>query len=224
MQITENYLQFKKGIPENVSLVAVSKTKPEEDILELYNQGHKLFGENKVQELVRKSENLPADIEWHMIGHLQSNKVKYLAPFIHLIHGVDSFKLLKTINKEAVKNKRTIPCLIQMHIAREETKFGFSEEELYHILQDEDFKNLENISIAGLMGMATFTEDYEQVRKEFRKLKTIFEELKSGFFKNEENFHVLSMGMSNDYRIAIEEGANMIRIGSLIFGSRNYSN
>ena len=223
-QIIENYFEFKKGVPDNVSLVAVSKTKPEEDILKLYKNGQRIFGENKVQELVRKSENLPEDIEWHMIGHLQSNKVKYIAPFINLIHGVDSFKLLKTINKEAAKNNRTILCLLQMHIAMEETKFGLSEDELDELLKSESYKELGNIKIAGLMGMATFTEDYDQVRKEFRKLKTIFEELKSGFFKNEEKFKVLSMGMSNDYKIAIEEGANMLRIGSLIFGSRNYSN
>lgn len=216
----QKYLEFQKHIHADVILVAVSKTKPEADILELYEEGHRVFGENKVQDLAKKAGNLPKDIEWHMIGHLQTNKVKFIAPFVSLIHGVDSLKLLKTINKEAEKNNRIINCLIQVHIASEETKFGLDEDELKVFFEGVLKEGLNNIKITGLMGMSTFTDNFQQVREEFRKLKLIFEELK----KDNSEFRDLSMGMSNDYSIAIEEGATMIRIGSLIFGARNYTN
>jgi len=220
----EKYLKFVKELSSEVKLIAVSKTKSEEDILQLYQAGQRAFGENKVQELVRKSENLPKDIEWHMIGHLQSNKVKYIAPFVHLIHGVDSLKLLRTINNEATKHSRIISCLIQIHIAKEDTKFGLSEIELNSFmeeLQNEDFKN---VNIMGLMGMATFTDNFIQVKEEFRNLKLIFEAVKSKYAKDNPYFTELSMGMSDDYQYAIEEGATMIRIGSKLFGARNYIN
>ncbi len=216
----QKYLEFKKNITNDVILVAVSKTKPEQDILDLYKEGQRIFGENKVQDLAKKAENLPKDIEWHMIGHLQTNKVKFIAPFVSLIHGVDSLKLLKAINKEAEKNNRIINCLIQVHIASEETKFGLGENELSGFIEDLAKEELNNVKITGLMGMSTFTDNFQQVREEFRKLKLIFEDLKM----NNPEFRDLSMGMSNDYSIAIEEGATMIRIGSLIFGERNYTN
>ena len=215
----QKYFEFKKNIANDVILVAVSKTKPEQDILDLYEEGQRIFGENKVQDLAKKAENLPKDIEWHMIGHLQTNKVKFIAPFVSLIHGVDSLKLLKSINKEAKKNNRIINCLLQVHIASEETKFGLGEDELSGFIEDLEKEELNNVKITGLMGMSTFTDNFQQVREEFRKLKLIFEELK----KTNPEFKDLSMGMSNDYSIAIEEGATMIRIGSLIFGERNYT-
>lgn len=220
----EKYLEFRKQLTSEVKLVAVSKTKSEEEILKLYDEGQRIFGENKVQELVRKAENLPEDIEWHMIGHLQSNKVKYIAPFVNLIHAVDSLKLLRTINKEAVRNNRKINCLIQVHIAQEETKFGLSEEELLVFLDELKKDEFASVIISGLMGMATFTDNFMQVKEEFRNLKLIFEEIKVQYFKDDPHFKELSMGMSDDYLIAIEEGATMIRIGSLIFGIRNYTN
>ncbi|MCF8391425.1 MAG: YggS family pyridoxal phosphate-dependent enzyme [Bacteroidales bacterium] len=220
----EKYLAFKEQLDPKIKLVAVSKTKPEEEILQLYHVGHRAFGENKVQELERKAGNLPGDIEWHMIGHLQSNKVKYIASFVNLIHAVDSLKLLRIINNEAAKHNRVIKCLLQVHIAKEETKFGFSEKELTVFLDELNKEELPNVSISGLMGMATFTDNFIQVKEEFRNLKLIFEELKNTYFNKYPLFADLSMGMSDDYQIAIEEGATIIRIGSLLFGERNYTN
>ena len=223
MGVSDNIKQFlKTEIPENVKLIAVSKTKPVETILEAYQSGHKIFGENKAQDLASKYEQLPKDIEWHMIGHMQSNKVKYIAPFVSLIHGVDSFKLLKVINKEGEKNKRKIDCLLQFHIATEETKFGLDLIEASKILTTEEFGNLEYVNICGVMGMATFTENEDTIRTEFKELVHIFNELKNIFFANNNSFKEISMGMSGDYKIAIEEGATMVRIGSLLFGIRNY--
>ena len=218
MNITANLQQIKASIPEHVTLVAVSKTKPNEAILEAYQTGQRIFGENKVQELTEKHESLPKDIEWHMIGHLQSNKVKYIAPFVSLIHGVDSFKLLKEINKRATQNERIINCLLQIHIAEEDTKFGFDEKEVIELIKSEAFQDLKNIKVVGLMGMATFTDDENQIRKEFKSLKKLFDKLQI----SNHQFQILSMGMSGDYQIAIEEGSTMIRVGSSIFGERNY--
>ncbi len=223
MTISENINKIKSELPKGVTLVAVSKTKPNEDIMQAYNSEHKIFGENKVQELVGKYESLPKDIEWHFIGHLQSNKVKYIAPFVSLIHAVDSLKLLQVIEKEGKKNNREIKCLLQMHIAEEETKFGLSFDELKDILNSDTFKNLKFAKITGLMGMATNTSNQKQVRKEFAYLKTCFEDVKNTFFKTDINFKHLSMGMSGDFRTAVEEGSNMVRIGSKIFGARNYN-
>ncbi len=222
MDIGKEILAIKKELPENITLVAVSKTKPNEDIMAAYNVGHKIFGENKVQDLVTKYETLPKDIEWHFIGHPQSNKVKYIAPFISLIHGVDSLKLLKVINKEAAKNSRTVNCLLQFHIATEATKFGLSINEAREILKSEAFQNLKNIDIVGVMGMATFTEDKNQIRNEFGTLKNIFNLLKNEYFSASKKFVEISMGMSNDYGLAVEEGSTMVRVGSKIFGARNY--
>jgi len=218
----ENYTHIVSELGENVQLVAVSKTKPVEDIQALYNLKHRDFGENYVQEMTEKHSQLPRDIRWHFIGHLQSNKVKYIAPFVYMIQGVDSLKLSYEIDKQAARNQRNIQCLLQVHIAMEESKFGFSEEELLEsiklLVEDRIAGRLQNITIAGLMGMASFTEDKDKVRKEFHSLKTIFDKVRQ-IVKNE-NFSVLSMGMSSDYRMAIEEGSNMVRIGSLIFGER----
>lgn len=223
MGVSENIKHFlSKEIPENIKLIAVSKTKPIETILEAYQSGHKIYGENKVQELASKYESLPKDIEWHMIGHMQSNKVKYIAPFVSLIHGVDSFKLLKVINKEGEKNNRIIDCLLQFHIAREETKFGLDLIEANDILTSNEYSKLKNVNIRGVMGMATFTENENAIRSEFKELVYIFNQLKSSFFKDKDDFNEISMGMSGDYKIAIEEGATMVRIGSLLFGARNY--
>lgn len=202
-------------LPESVTLVAVSKTKPNEDILEAYEAGQRIFGENKVQELVSKYESLPKDIEWHMIGHLQRNKVKYLAGFVSLIHGVDSLRLLEEINKQAEKNDRIQPVLLQMHIATEETKFGLDESELAEVIKV--LHNNRNVKVRGLMGMATFTDDISVIKSEFRKLAAIYNQ-----YKDKINWDILSMGMSGDYKIAIEEGSSMVRIGSSIFGERNY--
>jgi PLP dependent protein len=221
--IKENILSLKSKLPATVSLVAVSKTKPNKAILEAYNTGHRLFGENKVQELIKKQEELPKDIEWHFIGHLQSNKVKFIAPFISLIHAVDSLKLLQVINKEAIGNKRVINCLIQCKIASEESKFGLSVEEIYDLLESSVFSELEHVNILGVMGMASYTDDVAQVRREFKLLKDTFDRLKINLFSEKQDFTVVSMGMSHDYGIAIEEGATMIRVGSSIFGERNYS-
>jgi pyridoxal phosphate enzyme (YggS family) len=223
MSIAENINNVKASLPAHVQLVAVSKTKPAELLMEAYHRGQRAFGENKVQELVWKQEQLPKDIEWHFIGHLQTNKVKYIAPFVHLIHGVDSFKLLKAINQDAKKNDRIISCLLQFHIAEEETKFGFSLDEVLELLHTEEFIELDHLSIAGVMGMATYTEDETQIRKEFRLLKTIFDTLKNDFFSESSVFCEISMGMSGDYSIAVEEGSTMVRIGSTIFGERNYN-
>lgn len=219
--IAENLQEVRKEIPAHVTLVAVSKTKPNEAILEAYEFGERIFGENRVQELADKSAVLPKDIEWHMIGHLQSNKVKYIAPFVSLIHAVDKDKLLYEIDKEAKKNNRVIRVLLQFHIADEDTKFGLSLDEAEELLESERFRELKNIEVAGVMGMATFTEDENQVRKEFQTLKSMFDKLKSAYFSSTPSFKEISMGMSGDYRIAIEEGSTMVRIGSSIFGTRN---
>lgn len=220
MDICENIKALKEELPAGVKLVAITKTKPTKDILQAYHAGHFIFGENKVQELNQKQALLPEDIQWHMVGHLQSNKVKYIAPFVHLIHSVDSLKLLQTINREGIKYNRIIDCLLQVYIAMEETKFGLSEEELFDILNTDDFKSFTNVRICGLMGMATYTEDENVVRKEFRYLKGLFNKLKSSYFSGKSYFAELSMGMSGDYKIAVEEGSTMVRIGSLIFGER----
>ncbi|MBI9061696.1 MAG: YggS family pyridoxal phosphate-dependent enzyme [Marinilabiliaceae bacterium] len=222
MSIKENLIHIKAQIGEKATLVAVSKTKPNEDIMEAYEAGQRIFGENKVQELAAKYESLPKDIEWHMIGHLQSNKVKYIAPFVQLLHGVDSEKLLKVVHKEGVKCDRKIPCLLQVHIAEEETKFGFSEDELVQLLTDELIESVSHVDICGLMGMATNTDDEGQIRKEFGHLKLIFKNLKKTVFTNQESFKEISMGMSGDFEIAMEEGSTMVRVGSSIFGYRNY--
>ncbi len=221
MSIAENINRIKANLPDGVQLIAVSKTKPAELLMEAYKFGQRAFGENKVQEIVWKQEELPKDIQWHFIGHLQTNKVKYIAQFVHLIHGVDSFKLLKTINFEAGKVNRVIPCLLQFFIAEEETKFGFSMEEAVEMLKSDEYKSMRNVSILGVMGMATYTDDEKQIGKEFAHLKAIFDQLKSEFFSEVPEFKEISMGMSGDYLIAIEEGSTMIRIGSTIFGERN---
>ncbi|MEX1191778.1 MAG: YggS family pyridoxal phosphate-dependent enzyme [Brumimicrobium sp.] len=218
--IENNLAEIKKSIPDDVKLVAVSKTKPNSAILEAYEAGHRIFGENRVQELTEKQEDLPKDIEWHMIGHLQTNKVKYIAPFVALIHGVHKFKLLKEIDKQAKKVGRVIDVLIQFHIAQEDTKFGFDFDEAKEMLASDDFLALQNINIRGVMGMATFTDNKEQIADEFRTLNNYFQVFKSNFFKFNDEFNIVSMGMSGDYEIAIEEGSNMIRVGSAIFGSR----
>ncbi|WP_124980686.1 YggS family pyridoxal phosphate-dependent enzyme [Nonlabens xiamenensis] len=207
---------------QEVTLVAVSKTKPEEDLMEAYETGHRDFGENKIQEMTTKSESLPKDIRWHMIGHTQRNKVKYMAPYVHLIHSVDSPRLLKEINKQAAKNDRVIDCLLQVHIAEESSKYGFDEQELIQLMEDELFKEYQHVQIKGLMGMATFTDDEEQVRKEFKSLKAMFDRVKDrGLLDRRHDFTELSMGMTGDYEIALEEGSTMLRIGSAIFGARD---
>lgn len=223
LTIIENLQEIKNSIPSSVTLVAVSKTKPIEDLQTAYDAGQRIFGENKVQELREKEPALPNDIKWHMIGHMQSNKVKFIAPYISLIHGVESFKLLREINKQALKNKRIINVLLQFHIATEATKFGFQINEVNEILNSQEFKDLKNIEISGVMGMASFIDNKSQVRKEFANLKSIFNEIKLNFFPNEKSFNTISMGMSGDFKLAIDEGSTMIRIGSSIFGSRNYA-
>lgn len=219
MSISENLIQIKNSIPQEVTLVAVSKTKPVSDILQAYQAGQRHFGENKIQEMTEKYEQMPQDIFWHMIGHVQTNKVKYMAPYVHLIHGVDSFKLLVEINKQAQKNNRVINCLLQVFIAQEETKFGLDANELNEILNSEALKSLKNINIVGLMGMASFTENVTQVQEEFSTLNQLYLKHKNSTTFNI-NFKHLSMGMSGDYQIAIACGSNMIRIGSTIFGTR----
>ena len=216
MSIKKNLLNLKSKLPHNISLVAVSKTKPISDLEQAYQTGQRLFGENKVQEMVHKYEIMPKDIKWHMIGHLQRNKVKYIAPFVNLIHGVDSLKLLKEINKQAIKCDRTIDCLFQLKIASENTKFGMSKNELQTILNCDEFKKLKNINVRGVMGMGSFTDDLDKIKLEFKYLKSIFDDLKNQF----QEFKIISMGMSGDYELAIKCGSNMIRIGSHIFGSR----
>ncbi|MFY7989445.1 MAG: YggS family pyridoxal phosphate-dependent enzyme [Fluviicola sp.] len=218
--IQERLEDIRKQIPEHVKLVAVSKTKPNESILEAYHAGQRVFGENKVQELCQKQEVLPADIEWHLIGHLQTNKVKYIAPFVHLIHAVDSLKLLQEINKQGEKNGRVISCLLQFHIAQEDTKFGLSFEEAEAILNANEFVEMQFVSITGIMGMASNTDDEEQVRDEFRTLHNYFQIIKSKYFKFNDEFREISMGMSGDFLLAIEEGSTMVRVGSSIFGDR----
>lgn len=219
MEISENIKKYKEELGDAVTLVAISKTKPESDLLEAYQAGQRVFGENKIQEMAEKWENLPKDIQWHMVGHVQRNKVKYMAPFVSLIHAVDSLKLLKEIDKEAKKNNRTIDCLLQIKIAKEETKFGLDAEEAIEILSSDAFSEFKNVRITGLMGMATFTEDEAIVKGEFDYLKSVYENLK----KDHPQFEVLSMGMSGDYKIAVTCGSNMVRIGSAIFGERNYN-
>jgi pyridoxal phosphate enzyme (YggS family) len=217
--IKENLLEIKQSLPENVTLVAVSKTKPLEDLQEAYAAGQRIFGENKIQEMVDKYDALPKDIQWHMIGHLQSNKVKYMAHFVDLIHGVDKFSTLKEINKQAKKHDKVINCLLQVKIAKEDTKFGLSFDEINEILASEAFAELKNIKITGFMGMATFTDNKKQLEEEFSSLNTFFNELKT----QNPSLKTLSMGMSGDYMLAIENGSNMVRVGSSIFGQRNYN-
>ncbi len=221
MSIASNLNEVKKSLSDR-QLIAVSKTKPKADIMEAYEAGQRAFGENKVQEMTDKAEALPKDIEWHMIGHLQRNKVKYIVPYVHLIHSVDSFRLLKEINKQGKKIDRQIPVLLQMHIAEEESKFGLDENELNELLGSEEFKAMEHVEVKGLMGMATFTDDKDKIRREFKSLKNIFDQTGKQFNDEKLNLQELSMGMSGDYEIAIEEGSTMLRIGSAIFGERNY--
>jgi pyridoxal phosphate enzyme (YggS family) len=222
MGIAENLREVKLRLPSHALLVAVTKTMPDEAIMEAYRAGHRDFGENRVQDLAAKQERLPSDIRWHMIGHLQTNKVKYLAAFVHLLHGVDSMKLLGVIDQEAGKNQRVIDCLFQVRIALEETKFGLPEEELFQIVRSVLFREMKHVRIRGLMGMATYTENSKQIREEFRQLKRIFDRLKGSDFRDQDSFDLLSCGMSGDFELAVEEGSNMVRIGSLIFGPRNY--
>ena len=219
MTISENIKNLKAKLPKDVTLVAISKTKPVSELIEAYSAGQRIFGENKIQEMETKWQEMPKDIEWHMVGHVQRNKVKYMAPFVYLVHAVDSLRLLSEINKEAKKNDRTINCLLQIKIADEDSKFGMDENEAAQLLASEDIKKFQNIKILGLMGMATFTEDEAQISREFKKLKEVY----SKFKMNYPDLSILSMGMSGDYQIAIENGSNMIRVGSAIFGERNYS-
>jgi PLP dependent protein len=222
MSVADRLKNITKELPGHCKLIAVTKTHPADIILEAYNAGHRIMGENKVQELVGKYEELPRDIEWHLIGHLQSNKVKFIAPFVSLIHSIDSVKLLQEVNKQAEKNSRQINCLLQVHIAEEESKFGFSPEELFDVFEKSRIESLHAVRIIGLMGMATLTEDQEQIRREFRGLKKLFNQLGSMQLPANTAMIELSMGMSSDYSIAIEEGSTMVRIGSAIFGNRNY--
>lgn len=218
MSIKQNITTIKSTLPGNVTLVAVSKTKVVAEIMEAYNAGQRDFGENKIQEMTEKWEQMPKDIRWHMIGHVQRNKVKYMVPFVHLIHGVDSLKLLKEINKQAEKNNRVINCLLQVYIAREETKFGLDPEELIELLDSPEYKNLQHIKVIGLMGMATFTENENQIKSEFKSIQNLFNELRDKY-----KFTELSIGMSGDYEIALQCGTTIVRIGSAIFGERNYN-
>jgi pyridoxal phosphate enzyme (YggS family) len=221
MSIADNIKSLKnETTPKKVTLIAVSKTKTVADIQEAYDAGQRLFGENTVQEMVEKHEQLPKDIEWHQIGHLQTNKVKYIAPFISMIQAVDSLKLLQEINKQAEKNGRIIDCLLQIYIADEETKFGLGFDEAIELLRSDEFAGFKNIRIRGLMGIATNTDKEKQLKDEFQELKTFFDGIKQSFFRKEDSFNVISMGMSSDYEIAIEQGSNMIRVGSTIFGGR----
>ncbi len=222
MEIRENLNSFLSTIPPKVKLVAVSKTKPMDAIQEAYDAGQRIMGENKVQDLVAKAEVLPTDIEWHFIGHMQTNKVKFIAPFVQLIHAVDSMKLLKEINKQGAKNNRIINCLLQFHIAQESTKFGLDLDKAINILNSSEYKTFENLRVVGVMGMATYTDDETQIRNEFKKLVGNFKLLKSIYFSDRSYFKEISMGMSDDYKIAIDEGSTMIRIGTKIFGERNY--
>lgn len=222
MSIKQNLNNIKSQLPEYVTLVAVSKTKPVSDLMQAYEVGQRIFGENKIQEMADKWETMPKDIQWHMIGHVQRNKVKYMADFVDLIHGVDSLKLLKEINKEAIKHNRVINCLLQIKIAKEDSKFGLSAEEAKTVISSDEFSELKNIKVIGLMGMATFTDNMQQVENEFKFLKYTFDDLK---LKRLDNFNLetLSIGMSGDYPLAIDCGSTMVRIGSSIFGSRNYN-
>ncbi len=221
MNIKSNFDKIIKTLPDGVQLVAVSKTKPNELIMEAYNMGYRVFGENKAQELKRKYDELPKDIVWHMIGHLQTNKVKYIAPFVGLIHAVDSIKLLRTINKEAIKNNRVINFLFQLHVAKEQTKFGLSCNEIEDIIRSDEFLTLKNVNLVGLMAMATNTTDEEIIINEFKEVKNCLNKLKDTFFTNKPDFKEFSIGMSQDYQLAIKQGSTMVRIGSLLFGARN---
>jgi pyridoxal phosphate enzyme (YggS family) len=223
MSIEENLKTIRPQIPQNVRLVCVSKFHPNEAILEAYRFGERIFGESRVQELCEKQSSLPDDIQWHFIGHLQSNKVKYIVPFVDLIHAVDSLKLLEEIDRQSAKIDRVVRCLLEVHIACEPSKFGFLPKQLEEMLKGEKWKNFHNIQICGLMGMATYTDNQTQIRQEFRTLKLLFDRLKTSFFSGDENFRELSMGMSNDFQIAIEEGSTLVRLGTCIFGERNYS-
>ncbi|MBQ3709504.1 MAG: YggS family pyridoxal phosphate-dependent enzyme [Bacteroidales bacterium] len=223
MMIKENLEKIRATVPEGVTLVAVSKTKPISDLQEAYDAGQRVFGENYPQEMRDKHEVLPQDIQWHFIGHLQTNKIKYIIPYVTLIHSIDTANLLEAVNKEAKKHDRVVDCLLQFHIALEETKFGLDLDEARQLLNSEAFKQMENVRICGVMGMGTFTENMDEVRKEFKHLRSIFETLKSDYFANQPQFKELSMGMSEDYPIAIEEGATLIRVGSKIFGARVYN-
>jgi len=218
MSISKNLNSIKSQLPEHVTLVAVSKTKPVSALMEAYQAGQRIFGENKIQEMVEKHEQMPKDIQWHMIGHVQRNKVKYMASFVSLIHGVENFKTLKEINKQAKKHNRVIDCLIQIKIASEDSKFGMSTNDASDILQSNEFSELKNMNVVGVMGMATFTDNQEQIKKEFTQLKTTFNQLKP----LHSELDIISMGMSGDYQLAIDCGSNMIRVGSSIFGERNY--
>jgi pyridoxal phosphate enzyme (YggS family) len=222
MSVAENLTMIRAQIPAHVKLVCVSKFHPDSTIIEAYNAGERIFGESRVQELMEKQERLPKDIHWHFIGHLQTNKVKYLVPFVELIHGVDSLKLLSEINKQAEKINRVVNCLLQVHIATEETKFGFSAAEILELYQNKMLSDLSFIKVCGLMGMATFTDNHQQVRKEFKSLKSLFDIVKSDYADQDDHFSEISMGMSDDFQIAIEEGSTMVRIGSSIFGQRVY--
>ena len=221
--IKENLEKIRATMPEGVTLVAVSKTKPVSDIQEAYDAGQRVFGENYPQEMRDKHEVLPADIQWHFIGHLQTNKIKYIIPFVTLIHSIDTANLLEAVDKEARKHNRVVDCLLQFHIALEETKFGLDLDEARQLLDSEAFTQMENVRICGVMGMGTFTDDMEEVRKEFKHLKSIFDSLKQDYFAEQPQFKEISMGMSEDYPVAIEEGATLIRVGSKIFGPRNYN-
>lgn len=220
MSIVTNLENLHLEIPQTVQLVCVSKFHPDEALMEAYQTGERIFGESRVQEMTGKYERLPKDIEWHFIGHLQKNKIKNIAPFVHLIHGVDSFELLSEINKQALKTDRVISCLLQIHIAKEDTKFGFSEDEIIEMLEEGIWKSFHNIKICGLMGMATFTDDKEQVSREFTTLHQLFSKIKNKYFSAESTFKEISMGMSDDFHQAIDAGSTMVRVGSLIFGSR----
>lgn len=221
--IKDNLNKVRAMLPSNVTLIAVSKTKPVSDLQEAYDAGQRIFGENKALEMRDKHQELPKDIQWHFIGHLQTNKIKYIAPFVTLIHSIDSASLLEAVNREAIKNDRVIDCLLQFHIAQEDTKFGLDIDEVKQLLESENYKNQKNVRIVGVMGMATFTDEVTQIRNEFKTLKDIFDFLKVNYFKDDDSFKEISMGMSDDYPIAIEEGATMVRVGSKIFGARNYS-
>lgn len=219
MSVDKRLKEFKDALPDDVKLVAVSKTHSTSTIMEAYDMGHRVFGENRVQEMIEKAEQLPDDIDWHMIGHLQSNKVKYIAPYIGLIHSVDTMRLLRTIDREGEKNNRVISVLLQVHIAQEQSKFGLTEEKLFELVEEYSANKFANVKVKGLMGMATFTDDKEQVRSEFKHLKALFDKVKTKL-DDADSFTELSMGMTDDYLIAIEEGSNIVRIGSAIFGTR----
>lgn len=223
MSIREKIVEIKKQIPEGVTLVAVSKTKPIEDIMQAYDEGQRVFGENKAQEMKEKQALLPKDIQWHMLGHLQENKVKYIVPFVSLIHSVDSLKILQAINKRAIICERVVDCLLEIDISHEETKFGLSKDELYKLLSSPEYEQMKNIRICGLMGIGSITDDNSKTREEFRGLRALYSEIKDKFFAGKDYFRHVSMGMSGDYDIAIEEGSTIVRIGSKIFGERDYS-